>query len=125
FQATLRGFGAYGLRDAVRAEDHGGAVRHLVEFFHKHRAALLEVIHDKTVVDDFMPHVDRGAEILQRALHDLDGTVHTGTETTRIGEQNVHAGIIAHSARTHPHRPGAPRCPGKSSTARCRWHRRR
>jgi hypothetical protein len=32
---------------------------------------------------------------LQRPLHDLDGAVDTGAETTGIGEQNLHGTIIS------------------------------
>ena len=63
-QAAPRGFLAHRLRDAVGAEDHGGAVGHFVEFLDEDRAAVLEVVDHEAVVHDFVAHVDRRAERL-------------------------------------------------------------
>ncbi len=35
-------------------------------------------------------HMDGRARYFEGAFHDLDGTVHTGTKTAGIGQQNVH-----------------------------------
>ena len=84
------GLVADGLGHAMRAEDHGGAVRHLVQLFHEDRAALLQVVDDEAVVHHYMAHVDRRTERFDGALDDLDGAVDAGAETTGIGEQDVH-----------------------------------
>ena len=74
----------------MRAEDHRGAVRHLVELLDEHRAARAQPVDDEAVVHDFVPHVDRRAEQLEGALDDLDGAVDAGAEPARIGEQDLH-----------------------------------
>src|SRR5262249_37149390 len=83
---------------AVRAEDDGGAVGHLGELVHEHRAARAQAVDHETVVHDFVAHVDRRTERFQRALDDLDGAVDTGTKAAGIGEQDFHAAIIAQDA---------------------------
>ena len=90
------GLAAHGLRNAVCAEDHGGAVRHLVELVDEHRALRAQLVDDEAVVHDFVAHVDRRAERLERALDDLDRAVDAGAETARIGQQHVHDRIIRH-----------------------------
>ncbi len=52
----------HGGRDAVRGEDHRGAVRHLVEFLDEHRALGAQAVDHVAVVHHFVPHVDRRAE---------------------------------------------------------------
>ena len=42
------------------------------------------------VVHDFVTHVDRRAEQLDRTLDDVDGAIDAGTEAARIGEQDLH-----------------------------------
>src|SRR4029079_18977236 len=88
------GFAAYRLRDAVRAEDHGRAVRHFLELINEDRALRTQLVDDIAVVHDFMAHIDRRAERLERALDDLDRAVDAGTESARIGEQDVHTGVM-------------------------------
>ena len=75
-------------RDAVRGEDDGRAVRHLVELLDEDRAALLELTDDVDVVDDLLADVDRGAALVERALDDLDRALHAGAERARPGEQH-------------------------------------
>ena len=79
----------HGFRHAMGREHHVGVGRHLVQLLHEHRALRLQRLHHRAVVDDFMPHVDRGAEPADRFLHDPDGTVHTGAEAARTGKQNA------------------------------------
>jgi hypothetical protein len=74
---------AHRLRHAVRAEDHGVAIRHFVQFLDEHRAARAQVVHHEAVVHDFVAHVDRRAEGFDGALDDLDGAVDAGAEATR------------------------------------------
>jgi hypothetical protein len=42
------------------------------------------------VVDDFVTDVDGRSELPKGELDDLDGPVHAGTESARVGEQNTH-----------------------------------
>ena len=42
------------------------------------------------VVDDLVQDVDRRAMKFEGLLDDLDGTVYSGTESTRVSEANVH-----------------------------------
>ena len=45
---------------------------------------------DVPVVHHFMPHVDRRAEELDRALDDVDGAIDAGAEAARISQQYLH-----------------------------------
>ena len=74
----------------MRGEDHRGALRHLVQLLDEHRAERAQPIDDVPVVHDFVPHVDRRAEQLERALDDVDGAIDAGAEAARIGEQHLH-----------------------------------
>ncbi|KAG1089363.1 hypothetical protein G6F40_013323 [Rhizopus arrhizus] len=89
-QATALGFLAHRLRNAMGAEDHRVVVRHFVQFLDEDRAALLQVVDHEAVVHHFMADVDGRAQRFDRALDDLDRTIDTGTETTRVGEQHIH-----------------------------------
>src|SRR5690606_226417 len=84
----------------------------------------------EAVVHDLVAHVDRRAEGLQRALDDLDRAIDAGTETTRVGEQDLHAVLamgtpVAASVRYGSpivvHRPGLAAQRGSRSpcAARC------
>ena len=75
-------------------EDDGGAIRYFGQLVDENRTARAQAIDDKTVVNDFMAHVDRRAERFQRTLDDLDGAIDSGTEPARIGEQDIHGSII-------------------------------
>ena len=57
--------------------------RDFVEFFDKDGTFGPQAVDDKTVVDDFVTHVDGRAELRQSQLDDLDGSVHTGAKPTR------------------------------------------
>jgi len=41
-------------------------------------------------VNDLVTDVDGRSELLKGELDDLDGPVHTGTESARAGEQDTH-----------------------------------
>ena len=41
------------------------------------------------VVHDLVPHVDRAAELLERALDDLDRAVDAGAEAARLGQDHL------------------------------------
>ena len=72
------------------AEDHGGAVRHLGEGIHEHRALGAQVLDHEAVVHHLVAHVDGSAEALKRLLDDLDRAIHAGTETARLGQYHLH-----------------------------------
>ena len=65
-QVAAGGLGPHGRRDAVRGEDDGGAVRHLVELLDEYRALPFEIGDDVRVVHDLAAHVDRARVALQR-----------------------------------------------------------
>jgi hypothetical protein len=87
-QAACLGLGTHRLRDAVGAENDGGAGGHFGEFLDEDRAFCLEVVDDEGVVDDFVADVDRRAELFQRAFDDGDGAVDAGAEAAGIGEKD-------------------------------------
>ena len=91
-QAARLGLAPHRLRHAVRAEDHGAAGGHLVQLLDEHRALGAQVVDHEPVVHDLVAHVDRRAELRERALDDRDGAVDAGAEAARIGEQDVHQG---------------------------------
>jgi hypothetical protein len=78
----------------VGAEDHRGAVRHLVEFLDEHRTERAQPVDDELVVHDLVPHVDRRTEQLHRTLDDVDRPVDAGTETAGIGEEDAHQEVV-------------------------------
>ncbi len=86
------GFVAHRLRHAVRAEDHGVAGRHFLEFLDEDRALLLQILDHVLVVHDLVTHVDRRAVHRDRALDDLDRAIDAGAEAARLGEQDFGVG---------------------------------
>ena len=108
--------GLHGLRHAVRAEDHGGAVRHLVEFLDEDRAEAAQPVDHEAVVHDLVADVDRRAEQFQRTLDDVDRAVDAGTESTGIGEQDAHAGQARRSRNASRISSAAPTVIALSAT---------
>jgi hypothetical protein len=98
-EAARLGLLAHRLAHAVSAEDERGAGRHVGQVLDEDRALGLQVVDDVGVVHDLVAHVDRRAELHQRALDDLDRAVDTGAEATRLGEQ--HLFDAAHGRRHH------------------------
>src|SRR6266540_3329817 len=58
-QAPPLGLFPDGLGDAVRAEDHGLAVRNFAQLLDEHRSLQLERVHNMPAVDDLVPDIDR------------------------------------------------------------------
>ena len=87
-QLAPLGLGGNRLRHAMGGKDHHLAVGHLVEFVDEHRALFLERFDHEAVVHDLVADVDGTAELGQRLLDDLDGTIDTGAEAARAGEEN-------------------------------------
>ncbi|MCY1177922.1 hypothetical protein D9M73_182480 [compost metagenome] len=92
-QAAILGFLAHGLGNAVGTEDDDGVIRHLVQLFDEDGATITQVFHHELVVHDFVAHVDRRAEHVQRAVDDLDRAVNAGAEAAGVGEFDLHDGI--------------------------------
>jgi hypothetical protein len=71
------------------AENHRCAVRHLLEFLDEHGALGLEAVDHVAVVHHFMPHVDRRAELFQRAFDDGDRAFDAGAEAAGVGQDSI------------------------------------
>ena len=74
----------------MRRKDTGRALGDFVDLLHEHRTLGLEVFDHKAVVDDLVPHVDRCAQRIERALHNFNRAVYTSAEPTGVGEQDLH-----------------------------------
>ena len=86
FQIAPIRFLTHCLGNAVGAEYYNNIVRHFVEFIHKHHTPLPQVVHHVFVVHHFMAHIDGGAKLIQGALDNIDGAIHSGAEATGIGQ---------------------------------------
>src|SRR5204863_3357010 len=75
------------LGNAMGGEDHGHAVRHLIELRNEDRALGLEAVDHELVVDDLVADIDRRSVTLERQLDDADGAVDSGAEAARGGDQ--------------------------------------
>jgi hypothetical protein len=80
-------------RDAVRGEDDGGALGHLVVLLDEDGPALLQRLDDVLVVHDLLADVDRRPVGLQRLLDRDDGPVDAGAVAARGSEQDTLGGI--------------------------------
>ena len=99
-------------RHAVRREDDGGALGHLVGLVDEDRAALLERGDDVLVVDDLLAHVDRRPVELEGLLDGDDGPVDTGAVAAGGREEHAlgglrHASIVGRRA-SRPESPARP-----------------
>ena len=103
-------------RDPVSGEDDPRAVGHLIELLDEDRAALLEILHDVSVVHDLAAHVDRCAEAFERRGHGVDRTLDTGAERARRGEQDL-AGIGGRRPLLHQRREPAQRAQRRDARA--------
>ena len=80
----------------MRSKNSGRAIGDLVQFLDKHRAKGLQPIDHMGVVHDFVAHVDRGAESLERLLDNGDSAFDSGAKTARGGEDNaqINGGMV-------------------------------
>ena len=62
--------------------------RHLGQVLDEDRALSLQVVDHVGVVDDLVADVDRRAELVQRALDDLDRAIDAGAKAARLGEDD-------------------------------------
>src|SRR5690606_1330036 len=56
-------------------------------------AFLAKVVDHVAIVNDFMAHIDGGAEQFERTFDNIDCAVHTGTEAARLGQQDLGAAL--------------------------------
>ena len=75
-------------RDTVGAEDHRGALGHLVGLVDEDRAALPQGRDDVLVVHDLLAHVDRRTVELEGLLDRDDGPVDAGAVAPRRGQED-------------------------------------
>ena len=85
--ASLR-FGTHRQRYAMRGENHSAAIGCFVQLLDKHRAFVFQIIHNIFIVNDFVAHIDRRAELLQCALDNADGAINTGAKSARLCQYN-------------------------------------
>ena len=90
-QAALRGLVLDALGDAMGAEDRDGVVGNFRHVLHEHGALGLEAFDDVLVVHDLVPHIDRRAVFLQRALDDLDGAHDASAKSPRLSQDHFHS----------------------------------
>src|SRR5512142_3342648 len=78
------------------------AVWNFVQFLDEACALVLQRVDDMLVVDDLVADVDGLAELLQRALDDVDGANDAGAKSTGLGENDSHRDscLLGRSART-------------------------
>jgi hypothetical protein len=69
----------------MRGKYDMSTIRHFVELFDKYRAFGLQAVDDITVVDDFVPDIDRRAMLFECKLDNLDSAVNASAKTTWRG----------------------------------------
>jgi hypothetical protein len=84
------GLCVYGRAYPVGAEHHESTFRYLAQLVDEFGAAFAEPTDNMSVVDNFLAHVDRRAESLQRQLDDLNGSVDTGAIAPWSCQQQFH-----------------------------------
>ena len=77
------------LGDSVGGEYRHRARGDFVQFVDEHCSPSAQIFHHMAVVHDFVTHIDRRAEFLQRPLDDFDGPLHTGAETAGLGQDDA------------------------------------
>ena len=97
FQAAGRRFKSNSPRYTMGTEDKGGTGRHFIQAFHEYRSASAQVVDHKLVMHDFMPHVNRCPQHIQRTIDDFNGAVDAGTETPRVGKYDINgdSGVLS------------------------------
>jgi hypothetical protein len=83
-QAAHGGFLLHGPGDAVGAEYRDRKRRHFRQVLDEDGALVLQAFDHVFVVNDLMPHIDRRAIFLERALDDLDRTYNACTKSAGL-----------------------------------------
>ncbi len=86
----------HGRGDPMRRVDNRCAARNVALVLDEDRAPRFEVAHDVDVVDDLLPHVYRGAVVVEGAFHRLHGTLDPGAVAAGRGEEDA---LDAHGSR--------------------------
>ena len=89
-QSTPLRFLLHGTAHSMRTEDDRGAIGHFIEFLDEQGPERPQPLHYVLVVDHLVAHVDGRTKQGDSAFYDVDGTVDTSAEATRIGEQQFH-----------------------------------
>src|SRR5436190_2352027 len=71
------------LGNAMGGEHHRTAIRYLIQLLDEYRPQSAKPVNDKAIVDDFMAHIDRRPEPLDRQFNNLDGAVDAGAKSAR------------------------------------------
>ncbi len=72
--------------------EHGHrTIGHFIELFDESRPFAFQRLDDMAVMNDLVAHIDRLAELLERAFNDVDGTHDTGAKTPRLSKNNAHS----------------------------------
>src|SRR5260221_5386947 len=74
----------------MSTEDRNCVGRDLGKLLHKTSAARFQRVDHPFVVYDFVPHIDRRAVLIERALDDFNRAHDTGAETARFRQNNLH-----------------------------------
>src|SRR5262249_20839422 len=114
------------------AENRDLAFRNFVQFLDEDGALRTQALDHVTVVHDLMPDIDRGAELLDGPLNNLDGSLDTGTEAARLGQNHSHhvksalakagapdfpSAVVNETAKTDLNLRGFPARAGKMATS--------
>ena len=89
-------------------ENNDTVVRHLVQFVYEQRATRAQVIHDKAIVNNLVAHIDGCPEHFQGSIDDIDGAIHSGTESARVRQFDLEChtpsqfAILVHIHRLNP-----------------------
>ena len=84
----------------MRGKYHRRVIRHLIQLGDKDSPHISKAVDHRPVMHNFMPHIDRGAEFLQRNLDDLNRAIDTGTKAAWCGQMQkftlfCHASVLA------------------------------
>ena len=79
------------LGDAVGAENNDGAFGNFIGFLDEYDAFVLQPLHHMRVMNDFMAHINRRAEFIERHFDDFDGAFNSGAKTAGLGQNDLHA----------------------------------
>src|SRR5438552_6220277 len=76
-------------RDPVGAENYTASMGDLVEFLDENNTFDPELVHDVSVVNDFLADVERASIGLQCKVDDIYGPDHAGAKAARRCEKNL------------------------------------
>src|SRR5690606_27708605 len=106
-------------RYAVGREHDDGALWGFVELVYEYGPFGSQVLHDITIVDDLVAHIDGRAVQLEGPLDDIDGTVYAGAKTARLRQYDLGlAGNRRSIGRCHQSTPSRATSRRRSAPAR-------